>query len=234
MRSAPSLARQVGHLRGVQVVRGRERARPRPSSSAAVSALAAFRLKSPMSAGCGLCGERVEQARRAHQDGAVAAEQEVDDALLAGLQHARAGHARREPGRADAIERGAQPVEVQVVERDARGAQGDRRVELLRRADQQVQVGRRPRFAPLRQRCQDREPAPLGAPLQAPAIGSFTARGSRLPPAASANSSTARLPQIVQQRARRERRPFRHPARRPPTRTACCPAGRIARPGTRP
>ena len=85
--------------------------------------------------------QRVQQTGGAHQDGAVAAQQEIGDALFAGFEDARAGDARREIGGADALERRAETVEIEIVERDAGGAEVDGGFELRGGADQQMEGG---------------------------------------------------------------------------------------------
>jgi hypothetical protein len=91
--------------------------------------LAALRLKSPINSG-------------AHQDRAAEAQQEIDDALLVWLEYARAGDAYIDPCRLHPFHRRAQPVEFQIIKRDAGRAHGERGVKLLGRADEEVEIGR--------------------------------------------------------------------------------------------
>ena len=91
--------------------------------------------------------QSVYQSGRAHHDGAVQADQEIQDASFAWFEDARASHARRNTAGFHAFDGRPQPVEVQVVERDAGGrercsCQRQRRFELLGRAHQHVEFGR--------------------------------------------------------------------------------------------
>jgi hypothetical protein len=117
------------------------RSSPSARKVSAVSTLAAFRLKSPMSAASLRPLQRLQQPAGAHQDRAVQPQQEVDDALLVGLEHARAGHPRFDARRLHLLHRRAQPVQFQVIQRDAGRAQVERGGELFGRAHEEVEGG---------------------------------------------------------------------------------------------
>ena len=101
-------------------------------------ALAAFRLKSAMSSRMGAFAQGVKQTGGTGKDGAVAAEKEIGDALFTRFEYARARDAWREIGGADAFERRAKAVEIQVVERDAGGAEINSGLELGGGADEEM------------------------------------------------------------------------------------------------
>src|ERR1035441_9157707 len=92
----------------------------------------------------------MQQAGGAHQEGASAAQKEIDDAFFAWLQDARAGHTGRDSGGAHALERWLEAVEIEVVEGDAGGSNAQGCFELFRGADQEVQSGRGTRCEGLR------------------------------------------------------------------------------------
>ena len=78
----------------------------------------------------------MEQTGGTHQDGARAAQQEIENAAFSGLQHARTGHPGPETGGANSLERGLQPVEIQVIQGNAGGADRERRFQLPGRPHQ--------------------------------------------------------------------------------------------------
>ncbi len=75
----------------------------------------------------------VQQAGGPDQDRAIAAQQEIGDALFAGLEYAGLAMRAARSGGADAFERGTETVEIEIIERDAGGADVDGGVKLLRR-----------------------------------------------------------------------------------------------------
>ena len=79
-----------------------------------------------------------EQSSGADQDRAIAAQQEIDDLLFARLEYAGTGHAHGDTAIQGLLNRGTEAVEIEIVERDGRRVQVDRRAELLGRAYQQM------------------------------------------------------------------------------------------------
>jgi hypothetical protein len=86
----------------------------------------------------GLSAKGVEEAGGANEEGAIEAEEKVDDFLFARLDDARAGDAGFEAGIADAVEGGFEAVEVEVIESDARRAEADGGVELIGGANEEM------------------------------------------------------------------------------------------------
>ena len=78
--ASPPMAREIGDLRGVQVVSGGETGDSESEQLPAVMALAAFRLKSAMRWRGSRCA--CQQAGGAGEDGAVAAQKEIGDLVL--------------------------------------------------------------------------------------------------------------------------------------------------------
>ena len=137
-------ARQRGHLRGVQIVRGSERLRP--SREQQVRRDRVGRVQAEIADQPHACrAQCLQQARGAHQDRAIAAQQEIDDALLARLQDARAGDARLDAGGFHALERGPQAVQIEIIERDAGGRSASAGIQLLGGAHQKVEFAARQR-----------------------------------------------------------------------------------------
>ena len=99
--------------------------RPRSKSSAAVSALAAFRLKSPIRSGCGR--SRSASAGRWSAPGSGSRSSAGNRRCALRRASARAGWppAAASPAASHALERGPQPVEIEIVERDAGGPELD-------------------------------------------------------------------------------------------------------------
>src|SRR5262249_31451375 len=81
-----------------------------------------------------------EQSRGANENRTIAAQKKFGDAIFTGFEHTGAGYSRLEASGFDSFNGGKQAVEVEIVERDARGPQGDGGVELFGGADQQVQL----------------------------------------------------------------------------------------------
>src|ERR1017187_4226542 len=115
------LARQIGHLRGVQVVRRREMLQPQREEFPGGEHVGRVEAEIAREIARLAVAQRFHQAGRAHQNRAIAAQQEIDDLLLARLEHARAGHARGNAGIAHPLNGRTQPVEIQVVECNGRG-----------------------------------------------------------------------------------------------------------------
>ena len=145
-----------------------------------------------------------------------------DDALFARFQHARAGDARRDAGGSHAFQRRPQAVEIEIVERDAGGAQVERGVQLLRRADQQMQL----RAA---ETVRQRRAAQMAGRVGMRPVARECLR--HRPVRCTCKRSTAsRRNWFSSERARTASLRLRAPL--PPIRTACCPGGRIARADT--
>lgn len=82
----------------------------------------------------------MEEPGGADEEGAIEADEEIGDAGFAGFQDAGAGDAGGEAGGFDAFDGGAEAVEVEVIESDTVGPEGDCGGELFRVADQQMEL----------------------------------------------------------------------------------------------
>ncbi len=133
------IARQIRDLRRIQIVRRREPRdqlqilRRRQRIRRIQTEIADQRWMLPLA-------QRLQDPGRPHQNLAIQTHQKIDDPGFPGLQHSRTCHPRRNPARLDALHRRPQPVEVEIIQRDARGPRGNRRLELLRRPHQQMQL----------------------------------------------------------------------------------------------
>ena len=141
MRSPPDFARELGDLGGVQVVGGRQCGQAEGEEFGGGECIGGVEAEIADQLARFAMAQGFEQAGGAHQDRAIAAQQEIDDLLFARLQDARAGDARRDARLPHALDRRAQSVEIEIVERDGRGRKLERGVELFRRAHQEVQRG---------------------------------------------------------------------------------------------
>jgi hypothetical protein len=136
--SAPG---EVFNLGGVQVVRGGE------EGDAALKIFCGGKrvgrvqaeIADEFPAGFGAKG--FQNSAGADEDGAVQADEEVDDADLARLEDTRAGDAHRDAAARDPLDRGAKAVEIQIVQSDAGGRKFERGVELLRSTNQNMKEG---------------------------------------------------------------------------------------------
>ena len=126
MRLAPTSLRELGHLRRVQIVRGREAVEPEvEAGSAAVSAFAAFRLKSPISGGCDFRAAHAAGRRSGPGWGSRRLSRKSTMRASPGLRTRGLATRAAMPLGFDALDRRAQAVQIEVIERDAGRAQLD-------------------------------------------------------------------------------------------------------------
>ena len=86
-------------------------------------------------------GDDLEEPGGADKEGAIEAEEEIGDAGFAGFQNAGAGDAGGEASGFDAFDGGAEAVEVEVIESNTVGPEGDGGGKLFRIADQEMELG---------------------------------------------------------------------------------------------
>src|SRR6185437_1763445 len=83
----------------------------------------------------------LQHARRPNNESAIEAQQKIENPRFLRFQYAGARGTSRNAARFYALNRRTQAVEVEIIERDAGGRKIERRIELLRSPDQQVQFG---------------------------------------------------------------------------------------------
>ena len=140
MRRAPAWRANVGDLIGVQVVRRRERVETQREQFRGGDFVGGVEAEIADERCLASPAQTVEQAGGPHQNGALAAQQKIDDAFLAGFQHARAGHPYGGSGCTHAFEGGLQAVQVQIIERNARRMQRERGLQLFGSPHQEVNL----------------------------------------------------------------------------------------------
>ena len=134
------VAREIGHLRGVEIVRRRQ---PRHELQVFGGAQRVRRVQTEIADQKRVLplSKRVQNSGGAHQNRAIQAQQKIQDAHFAGLENARAGDPHHDAARLHALHRRLQTIQIEIIERDAGGREFDRRLELFRGADEQMQFG---------------------------------------------------------------------------------------------
>jgi len=107
---AAHLPRQVGHLRGIQIVSGRKMLQPERKKLAGRQHIGRVEAEIARQIARLAMPQRFYQPGGAHQNRAIAAHQEIDNLLLPRLEHPRAGHAHRNSRIPHALDGGPQPV----------------------------------------------------------------------------------------------------------------------------
>ncbi len=96
MRCAPHFAREFRDLGRVQIIRWSERPQAQCEKFVGGEGVGGVEAEIARQLARLAMAERLQQAGGAHQDGTIAAEQEIHDLLLAGLEHAGAGDSHRD------------------------------------------------------------------------------------------------------------------------------------------
>lgn len=133
---------ESGNLRRVEVVCWREPRKAKVQESIARDRVGSIQTEVARKFGMRRPLHRMQQASGTDEDGAVEFAEKLDDPFLTRLQDAWAGDTSHETGGTHALKRRAEAVTIEIIERDRGGTSFDRCVQLIGRANEQVDLRR--------------------------------------------------------------------------------------------
>jgi hypothetical protein len=124
-------ASKFSHLDPIQVVARGDALKTKFEKGPCTEEVGCVQAEIAMQLGMFTLDERVEQATRAYEEGATQLVEEVNDALLIGLEDAGGSHSGNNTRRLDTLDSRSQPIKLQIVEGDTDWTQLEGRFELL-------------------------------------------------------------------------------------------------------